>query len=145
MIRLEIRFYIILRFIKCYITSRNGPPAPQHATGVEDGVLLHLHETVRLGSENVRWHLEEWHAWNSVNEMKINNGNTFQNAPVCAAKPWERRRSEREREGVRGPESYCGNSRPEGKTDQTAECIKRRCGKGNYRLRPGPESKYIMF
>lgn len=35
------------------------PASAAHATGVEDGVLLHLYEAVQLGSKNVRWHLEE--------------------------------------------------------------------------------------
>jgi len=41
------------------LPHENGPPAPPHATGVEDGILLHLRETVQLSSENVRWRLKE--------------------------------------------------------------------------------------
>jgi len=35
---------------------------------------------------------------NSVNEIKKNNGNTFQNAPVSAVKPQDRKQREIERE-----------------------------------------------
>jgi len=46
----------------------------------------------------------------------------------------ENRKREKERE-----------SQAEGKNRPYTECIKHYSGKGNYRLRPGPESKYILF